>query len=63
MSLDRINVFAKALQVPEHVVMDGAASDIPKEDREFVACFLELPPDAKKTFKALMAWYQKGRGV
>jgi transcriptional regulator with XRE-family HTH domain len=61
MSLDKVATFAAALEVPEHVLLGGPRSDIPKEDREFIAWFLELPPDAKNTFKALMEWYQKAR--
>ena len=61
MSLSRVKVFAQALDVAEHVLLDGHAADIPQDDREFVSWFLELPPDAKQTFKALMDWYQRSR--
>jgi transcriptional regulator with XRE-family HTH domain len=62
MSLDKAKTFAKALEVPEHVLLGSLAADIPPDDREFIAWFLELPPDAKNTFKALMDWYQRGKG-
>jgi transcriptional regulator with XRE-family HTH domain len=61
MSLDKVKTFAQALDVPEHVLLDSGPADIPEDDREFVAWFLALPPEAKGTFKALMDWYVKSR--
>jgi transcriptional regulator with XRE-family HTH domain len=62
MSLEKVGIFAQALEVPEHVLLDSGLDNVPEEDREFVAWFLALPPEAKGTFKALMDWYVKGRG-
>jgi transcriptional regulator with XRE-family HTH domain len=56
MSLQRLKAFAKALEVPDHVLMGGDMADIPEEDREFVAHFVALPEEVKSIFKALMEW-------
>jgi transcriptional regulator with XRE-family HTH domain len=61
MSLQRLKAFAKALEVPEHVLMGGEMAEIPEEDRQFIAQFVALPDDAKSTFKALMRWYLTSR--
>jgi transcriptional regulator with XRE-family HTH domain len=62
MSLSRIKSFADALGVTEQVLLDsGRLTEIPEDDREFMARFLELPTEAKIIFKCLLDWYVQSR--
>jgi transcriptional regulator with XRE-family HTH domain len=61
-SLKKLRAFAEALEVDEAALLDeGKPEGIATEDEQFVARFVALPKETKRTFREIMDWYIRSR--